>query len=282
MTSASGYAGRAATPLPDPHEGTFRMTDQHTIAPHGGTLVDLLVPEQDREKLTDEAKNFPKLAVKERELSDLEMLAIGALSPLTGFQDEAEYHSILDSMHLTNGLPWTIPVTLSVGDEEAKRIGGADAIALTATDGGEPLAILEVRAVFRRDREKEAQAVFGTSELEHPGVKALNEAGDICVAGDLRVLTSPSTTTSASTGSRRVRRARSSASAGGSASSASRRATRSTARTSTSRSVRSRSSTGCSSIRSSARRRATTSRPTSGCAATRRCSRATTRRTARW
>src|SRR5215213_5663346 len=191
MTSASGYAGRAATPLPDPHEGTFRMTDQQTIAPHGGTLVDLLVPEQDREKLTDEAKNFPKLAVKERELSDLEMLAIGALSPLTGFQDEAEYHSILDSMHLTNGLPWTIPVTLSVGDEEAKRIGGADAIALTATEGGDPLAILEVRAVFRRDREKEAQAVFGTSELEHPGVTALNEAGDICVAGDLQVLNLP-------------------------------------------------------------------------------------------
>src|SRR6187431_158292 len=119
----------------EPIEGTSRMTDHdQTITPlgtpHGGTLVDLLVPEQDREKLTDEAKNFPKLAVKERELSDLEMLAIGALSPLTGFQGEAEYHSILDSMHLTNGLPWTIPVTLSVNDEEAKRIGGADAIAL--------------------------------------------------------------------------------------------------------------------------------------------------------
>ena len=167
------------------------MTHHQTIAPHGGTLVDLLVPEEDREKLTDEAQNFPKLAVKERELSDLEMLAVGALSPLTGFQGEAEYHSILDSMHLTNGLPWTIPVTLSVNDEEAKRIGGADAIALTATEGGEPLAILEVREVFTRDREKEAQAVFGTQEIEHPGVKALHEAGDVCVAGDLRVLSLP-------------------------------------------------------------------------------------------
>ena len=167
------------------------MTDHQTIAPHGGTLVDLLVPEQDRAKLTDEARNFPKLAVKERELSDLEMLAIGALSPLTGFQGEAEYRSILESMHLTNGLPWTIPVTLSVDAAEAKRIGGADAIALTATEGGDPIAILEVREVFTRDREKEAQAVFGTQELEHPGVKALHEAGDLCVAGELRVLSLP-------------------------------------------------------------------------------------------
>ena len=168
------------------------MTDHdQTIAPHGGTLVDLLVPEQDRDKLADEARNFPKLAVKERELSDLEMLAIGALSPLTGFQGEAEYRSILDTMHLTNGLAWTIPVTLSVDDEEAKRIGGADAIALTAADGGEPLAILEVREVFKRDREKEAEAVFGTQDLEHPGVKALHDAGELCVAGDLRVLRLP-------------------------------------------------------------------------------------------
>jgi len=101
-----------------------------SIAPHGGTLVDLLVSERDRDKLADEARNFPKLTVNERELSDLEMLSIGALSPLTGFQGKAEYDSILDSMHLPNGLPWTIPVTLSLTDEEAKRIGGTEAVTL--------------------------------------------------------------------------------------------------------------------------------------------------------
>jgi sulfate adenylyltransferase len=162
-----------------------------TIAPHGGTLVDLLVPDADRQKLAGEAANFPKLTVKDRELSDLEMLAVGALSPLTGFVGEDDYRSILETMHLTNGLAWTIPVTLSVDDEEAKRIGGSEAVALTATDGGEPLAILEITGVFKRDRETEAQAVFGTDELEHPGVKALHEAGDFCVAGELRVLSLP-------------------------------------------------------------------------------------------
>ena len=160
-------------------------------SPHGGTLVDLLVPEQDRDKLTDEARNLPKLTVKERELSDLEMLAVGALSPLTGFQGEDDYRSILQTMHLSNGLAWTIPVTLSVDDEEAKRIGGADAVALTATDGGEPLALLQMSGVFRRDRETEAKSVFGTEDLEHPGVAALHAAGDLCVAGELRVLALP-------------------------------------------------------------------------------------------
>jgi sulfate adenylyltransferase len=162
-----------------------------TISPHGGTLVDLLVSDREREKLDDEARNFPKVGVKERELSDLEMLAVGALSPLTGFQGRAEYESILQTMHLPNGLPWTIPVTLSLTDQEAKRIGGAEAVTLLPTDGDEPLAILEVDDVFRRDREKEAHAVFGTDDLAHPGVGALHDAGDLCAAGALRVLRLP-------------------------------------------------------------------------------------------
>jgi sulfate adenylyltransferase len=167
------------------------MEPSQSIAPHGGTLVDLLVSERDRDKLADEARNFPKLTVNERELSDLEMLSVGALSPLTGFQGKAEYDSILNSLHLPNGLPWTIPVTLSLTDEEAKRIGGAEAVTLVPSDAAEPLAILEVDEVFKREREREAQAVFGTEDLAHPGVKALNDAGDLCAAGELRVLRLP-------------------------------------------------------------------------------------------
>jgi sulfate adenylyltransferase len=167
------------------------MTTDQTIASHGGTLVDLLVSERDREKLAAESRHFPKIVVSPRELSDLEMLAVGALSPLTGFQGEAEYHSILDTMHLVNGLAWTIPVTLSLSDEEAKRIGGAEAVTLLPSEDGAPIATLEVAEVFRRDREKEALAVFGTTDAEHPGVRALHEAGDLCAAGELRVLRLP-------------------------------------------------------------------------------------------
>ena len=82
------------------------MPDHQTIAPHGGTLVDLLVPGEQRDRARTEADHLPKLVVSERELSDLEMLAVGALSPLTGFVGEADYLSVLDTMHLSNGLAW--------------------------------------------------------------------------------------------------------------------------------------------------------------------------------
>ncbi|HEY7283152.1 MAG TPA: sulfate adenylyltransferase [Actinomycetota bacterium] len=166
------------------------MSDHETIAPHGGTLVDLLATGSEAERLAQEAANHPKLQVNERELSDLEMLAIGALSPLTGFVGEKDYHSILETMHLQDGLPWTIPVTLSLTEEDVKRAGGAEAVTLTGEDG-EALAVLEVGEVFRRDRGKEANAVFGTEELEHPGVRALHDAGDWCLSGEVRVFRLP-------------------------------------------------------------------------------------------
>jgi sulfate adenylyltransferase len=167
------------------------MLEPDTIAPHGGTLVDLLVAGTDAESLAQDAQHYPKVHVGQRELSDLEMLTVGALSPLAGFQGEKDYRSILETMHLTTGVPWSIPVTLSVSEEELKRVGRADALALVARESAPPLAVLEVQEVFRRDRETEAQAVFGTEELEHPGVKALHQAGDWCLAGEVRVIRLP-------------------------------------------------------------------------------------------
>jgi sulfate adenylyltransferase len=167
------------------------MPDHQTIAPHGGTLVDLLVPSEQRDRARTEADHLPKLVVSERELSDLEMLAVGALSPLTGFVGETDYLSVLDSMHLSNGLAWSIPVTLSLTDEGVKRIGAGTSVALLPAEGAPPLAIVDVAEVFKRDREKEALEVFGTEDLEHPGVRALQDAGDFCLAGPVRALALP-------------------------------------------------------------------------------------------
>ena len=121
----------------------------------------------------------------------LEMLAVGALSPLTGFQGEKEYRRVLEEMRLGSGLPWTIPVVLSLAEEDVERIGRAEAVALLPREGAEPLAILEVEEVFRRDKEVEARSVFGTTDLAHPGVRALHEAGAFCLAGPLRVIRLP-------------------------------------------------------------------------------------------
>jgi sulfate adenylyltransferase len=167
------------------------MPDDTTIAPHGGELVDLLVPEGRRDATRAEADHLPKLVVNARELSDLEMLTVGALSPLTGFVGEDDYVSVLETMHLSNGLAWSIPVTLSLTDDDVKRIGAGNSVALLPSEGADPIAIVDVAEVFKRDREKEALGVFGTEDLEHPGVQALHDAGDFCLAGTARALSLP-------------------------------------------------------------------------------------------
>ncbi|HEX5626877.1 MAG TPA: sulfate adenylyltransferase [Actinomycetota bacterium] len=167
------------------------MPDDTTIAPHGGDLVDLLVPEDRREATRAEADHLAKLVVNARELSDLEMLAVGALSPLTGFVGEADYVSVLETMHLSSGLAWAIPVTLSLTDDDVKRIGAGNSVALLPREGGDPIAVVDVAEVFKRDRQKEALGVYGTEDLDHPGVRALHDAGDFCLAGTVRALALP-------------------------------------------------------------------------------------------
>jgi len=167
------------------------MPHDTTIAPHGGDLVDLLVPEGRREATRAEADHLPKLVVNARELSDLEMLTVGALSPLRGFVGEADYVSVLETMHLRNGLAWSIPVTLSLTDDDVKRIGAGGSVALLPWEAGDPIAVVEVAEVFKRDRQKESVGVFGTEDLEHPGVQALHDAGDFCLAGTVRALALP-------------------------------------------------------------------------------------------
>jgi sulfate adenylyltransferase len=167
------------------------MPEHETISPHGGTLVDLLATGDEAARLAEEAEHLPKVTVSERELSDLEMLTVGALSPLTGFQGEKDYRLVLETMHLENGLPWSIPVTLSLTAEDAKRVGGAGSIALTTPGSASPIAVLRVAEIYERDRQKEALGVFGTEDGDHPGVAALLASGDYCAAGEVRALRLP-------------------------------------------------------------------------------------------
>jgi sulfate adenylyltransferase len=160
-----------------------------TIPAHGGELVDLRLTEDQASRAEAEAAHLPKVTVGARELSDLEMLSVGALSPLTGFMGEKDYRSVLDEMHLSNGLPWTIPVTLSLSEEEAKRVGGASRVALLSHE--HPVALVDVEQVYRRDKEHEAQSVFRTTDTAHPGVKALHAAGDYVVAGQVSTIRLP-------------------------------------------------------------------------------------------
>src|SRR5258708_2758203 len=100
------------------------------IAPHGGELIVNQVSQAEQEVLRERARSLPQLVVGSRQLADLEMLAIGAYSPLTGFMTRADYQSVVNTMHLDNGLPWTIPITLSTTVEQAAQLKEGSQVAL--------------------------------------------------------------------------------------------------------------------------------------------------------
>lgn len=158
--------------------------------PHGGKLINRILRGKDREMAELKARELKKIQLTKREVSDLEMIAIGAMSPLEGFMCSDDYHSVVDTMRLTNGLPWSLPVTLSVAKEVVEGLSMKDEVALAGEDG-EPLAIMEVEDIFLHDKEKEAVEVYKTDSQEHPGVKYLYEVGPYLLGGKISLFHRP-------------------------------------------------------------------------------------------
>lgn len=161
-----------------------------TIAPHGGTLVDRELKGIEREVLLERAPSMPRIDLRSREISDLEMIANGAFSPLEGFMCEDDYVSVRGNMHLKSGLPWTIPVTLSIAEGAGNGLREGEDIALYGQDA-HLLGVLHLEQKFRYDRQREAERVYLTTDGSHPGVKALFEQGDWLLGGKISVLNRP-------------------------------------------------------------------------------------------
>jgi sulfate adenylyltransferase len=161
-----------------------------TIAAHGGTLVNRFVPDEGRNEAGQRARTLKSLPISRRQISDLELIAIGAASPLTGFLGRADYESVVRTMHLANGLPWSIPLTLAISEEEAASLKPGQEVALTG-ENGEPVAILTVSETYTYDKEEEAQNVYRTTDAAHPGVAAVLAQGPVLVGGDVQVIGLP-------------------------------------------------------------------------------------------
>jgi sulfate adenylyltransferase len=172
----------AATP-----GGEGRVSRGLANAPHGGKLIDRRATGKEREEGLARAEKLPRIALNSRQLSDAEMISVGAFSPLEGFMGERDYANVLADCRLANGLPWTIPVTLAVTEEQATQARKSEEVALTDSDG-RVVALLELQEVFRYDREREAQSVLLTNSTEHPGVRYLQSVGDYCMAGPITLL----------------------------------------------------------------------------------------------
>jgi len=162
------------------------MHQNYGSIPHGGALVNCFVSPQEAQRLAATAGELPYIDLSARELSDVEMLATGGYSPLTGFMVKADYESVVDSMRLTSGLPWTIPVTLSLRAGRQGNVQVGQRLALHYE--GKPVAVLDAHEVYRRDKVHEAEMVYRTTEESHPGVAALYAEDDLLVGGPISVI----------------------------------------------------------------------------------------------
>ena len=163
------------------------LKDVPGSAPHGGALEIRSAGANEVADLSREAAGLPQIDAKARRvLSDLELLAGGAVSPNKGFMAAADYKSVVDDMHLAGGTPWSLPITLSATDEEMDRleIGGRAAI----VNEGKPVAIIDVAEVFDYDAEHEAAQTYRTTDEAHPGVAYLLSQAPHYVAGEVTVL----------------------------------------------------------------------------------------------
>lgn len=164
------------------------MSDKGLIAPHGGELVNLVVSDSRRGELDKSMAGLKRVALPQREQCDLELLAIGAMSPLKTFVDDKDFHSICEKMRLANGLPWSMPVTCSVDKATAETIELGSQIVLT-DDQDRALAVLTVEEKYHHDKKLEAEKAYGTTDEAHPGVAVVLAQGDVCLSGPLEVLT---------------------------------------------------------------------------------------------
>ena len=164
--------------------------DDAPIPPHGGTLVDREVGGDEASALAERARSLPALRLSSRALSDLELIAIGGFSPLEGFMTGAQYKAVVKDMHLPDGLPWSLPVTLAATRDEAQALKEGQQVAL-AGEAGELLAVLDLEERFDYDKQAEAEQCYRTTDEAHPGVAALYAQGEVLLGGRVTVFRRP-------------------------------------------------------------------------------------------
>ncbi|MHA1211480.1 MAG: sulfate adenylyltransferase [Candidatus Heimdallarchaeota archaeon] len=152
------------------------------IKPHGGKLINRVVTEQKRATILKEYKEMIQLKIDNEVVEDINNIARGVFSPLEGFMGENDVNSIIKKDRLANDLPWTIPITFDVTDEDAKKYNTGDEIALI--NGQEELiGVLHLEEKFAHKKKEIAQSSFQTLDMEHPGVAKVMSTEDTLFAG---------------------------------------------------------------------------------------------------
>jgi sulfate adenylyltransferase len=158
---------------------------------HGNAPVNLLVDFERATLLKKISTDLASITLDDRQLCDFELLTTGAFSPLTGFMNRSNYESVLDRMKLQDDILWPVPVCLDISETAARSLEAGQSVVIRDPEGFF-LAIMHVNDIWKPDKKKEAELLYGTADRSHPGVAGLfGVAGEYYIGGDLEVLNLP-------------------------------------------------------------------------------------------
>ena len=151
-------------------------------------LVDLMVPAANLSVELERAKTLPAVQLSERAICDLELLAIGAFSPLDRFMGREDYERVVAEMRLANDQLFPIPVTLPVSNDLSLTLDREVALVDSRND---ILAVMTIDEIYEWDLAATAREVFGTTDERHPLVAEMHRWGKRNISGRLKVLRLP-------------------------------------------------------------------------------------------
>ena len=163
-------------------------TSLDLISPYGGKLVDLLVPQDECDRLRSYARGLPSIQLSERSLCDLELLAVGGFSPLDRFVGKDDYLRILADMRLTGGQLFPIPIALPVEPQQGIQL---DRDVALRNNKNEVIAVMTVEEIYEWDLRETARHLLATEDLRHPLLSEMQGWGKLNISGRLQVLTIP-------------------------------------------------------------------------------------------
>ena len=154
------------------------------IQPHGGTLINRELPEIEKQKVLGELHEFEKIKVDSETWKVIKNIAFGVFSPLDGFMNENDTINVIEHMYLENNIAWPIPIVLDISKDEIQKFSIDDSLILTSLSD-EPIALLKIEDIYCYDKSEVAEKVYGTKDMNHPGVAKLFTQKEKLVGGKI-------------------------------------------------------------------------------------------------